>query len=67
VYLAVVYSGPESPGVRRKVRSVLDRIESSYSDVLETWNGDMDKVVGARDIIRDYLLKAGRTSRTVGG
>lgn len=57
VYLAVVYSGPESPSVRRKVRAVLGRVEGAYAHVLANWNGDMDQVVGARDIIRDHLLR----------
>ena len=57
-YLAVVYSGKGSSSVRRKVRAVLDRIELDYAPVLEKWDGDMDSVVGVRDLIREYLLKA---------
>jgi len=57
VYLAVVYSGNESASLRKKVRGVLDHIETTYRPVLEKWDGDMDKVVGARDAIRDILLK----------
>jgi len=57
VYLAVVYSGSGSAAVRRKIRSVLDRIEFDYAPVLEKWDGDMDKVRGARDLIREYLLR----------
>jgi uncharacterized repeat protein (TIGR01451 family) len=57
VYLAIVYSGHESPAVRRKVRTVLGRIEAAYADVLADWNGDMDKMIGARDILRENLLR----------
>lgn len=57
VYLAVVYSGKGSSLVRKRVRSVLDHIETAYRAVLAKWDGDMDKVVGARDLIREYLLK----------
>lgn len=61
VYLAVVYSG-KGAVVRRRVRSVLDHIETAYRGVLEDWDGDMEKVAGARDLIREYLLKpAGKT------
>jgi len=61
VYLAVVYSGKGAAVVRRRVRSVLDHVESAYGRVLEDWDGDMDKVAGARDVIREHLLKpAGR-------
>lgn len=62
-YLAVVYSGKNQSSVRKKVRSVLDRIEAAYATVLENWDGDMEKVVGARDIIRDYLLKSNSHGR----
>jgi uncharacterized repeat protein (TIGR01451 family) len=57
LYLAVVYSGTGASGVRKRVRSALDHIEIAYSSVLDKWDGDMDKVVGARDLIREYLLK----------
>ncbi|OGS48578.1 MAG: hypothetical protein A3K68_05510 [Euryarchaeota archaeon RBG_16_68_13] len=56
VYLAIVYSGKESTLVRRKVRGVLDNIEMAYADVLAGWDGDMDKMAGARDMIRDDLF-----------
>ncbi len=56
VYLAVVYAGEESTAVRKKVRSVIDLIESQFGSVLEKWDGDMEDVVGARDLIREALL-----------
>ncbi len=62
-YLAVVYSGRNTTGVRKRVRAVLDRIESTYASVLDNWDGDMEQVVGTRDIIRDYLLKSNAHSR----
>ena len=58
VYLAVVYSGEESAQIRKKVRTVIDRIEDQFGPVLEKWDGDMEEVVGARDLIRDTLLGA---------
>jgi len=57
VYLAVVYSGRDSSAVRKKARLALDRIEDAYGLAFETWDGDMERVVGARDIIRDSLLR----------
>ena len=66
VYLAVVYAGRESASTRRRVRSVLDRIELTYGDVLERWDGDMERVTGARDVIRDHLLRPnGRRSKAM--
>ena len=57
VYLAVVYSGRDTSGLRRKIRSVLSRIEVTFASVLENWNGDMDHVVGAREMIRDQFFR----------
>ena len=61
VYLAVVYSGEESPAIRKKVRAVIANVEKQFGDVLAKWDGDMDQVVGARDLIRDTLI--GTTGR----
>jgi uncharacterized repeat protein (TIGR01451 family) len=62
LYLAVVYAGKGASIIRKKVRWVLDQIEAAYGSVLDKWDGDMDKVAGARDLIREYLLKASRRS-----
>lgn len=56
VFLAIVYSGKESTAIHKKVRAVIDRIESEFGAALENWDGDMEEVVGARDLIRDTLL-----------
>ena len=63
VYLAVVYSGKDTGFVRKRVRSVIDRIEAVYGPVLAKWDGDMDKVVGTRDVIREHLLKTNGHAR----
>ncbi len=55
VYLAVVYAGEESPGIRKKVRIVIDRIEEAFGPDLESWDGDMERVVGARDMLATLL------------
>jgi hypothetical protein len=68
LYLAVVYSGKGASVIKKRVRWVLDHIEEAYASVLEKWDGDMDKVVGARDLIREYLLKSnGRPFRGLPG
>jgi len=56
VYLAVVYSGEESPAIRKKVRTVIALVEKQFGSVLERWDGDMEEVMGARDLIRETLL-----------
>jgi uncharacterized repeat protein (TIGR01451 family) len=58
LYLAVVYAGKNVSRIRKRVRSVLDQIELTHGQVLEKWDGDMDSVAGARDMIREYLLRA---------
>jgi len=68
LYLAVVYSGTGASGVRKRIRAALDQVEIAYGSVLEKWDGDMDKVVGARDLIREYLLKpSGRSLKGMPG
>ena len=63
VYLAVVYRGRDSGSVRRKVRSVIDRIESAYGGLLRRWDGDIDEIRGVGDMIRDHLLAANGHTR----
>jgi len=63
VYLAVVYRGRDSGMIRKKVKGVLERIESAYGGVLATWDGSMEAVVGTRDILRDQLLGGPRLGR----
>ena len=60
VYLAVVYQGRDSGLIRKKVRSVLDRVESSYGGVFERWDGDMSKVDGTWDLLREGFVEAKR-------
>jgi hypothetical protein len=51
--------------IRKRVRWVLDQIERTHAKVLEKWDGDMDSVAGARDMIREYLLKTRMNGRGV--
>ncbi len=63
VYLAVVYSGNESVALRKKVRGVIDLIEKEYGKILAKWDGDMEEVVGAQELIRSTLLGTGNHVR----
>ncbi len=56
VFLAVVYSGKESLALHRKIRAVISRVETEFGTALEAWDGDMERVMGARDLVRDTLL-----------
>lgn len=64
VYLAVVYSGEESSALRKKVRNVIQLIETQFRTVLEKWDGDMDEVVGTGDLIKGSLLGNGNQKHT---
>lgn len=59
VFLAIVYSGRESVSIHKRVRAVIAKIEHDFGPALENWDGDMEQVMGARDVIRDTLLGAG--------
>lgn len=57
VYLAVVYQGRDSGLVRKKVRTVLDRVESTYGGVFDRWDGDMAQVNGTRELLREGFVE----------
>jgi uncharacterized repeat protein (TIGR01451 family) len=63
VYLAVVYSGLGSARLQKKVHAVIDQIEEQFGAVLEKWDGDMEQVVGAGDVLRDTLLGSSNHNR----
>ncbi len=56
VYLAVVYQGRDSGLIRKKVRTVLERIEASYGDAFARWEGDMQDVEGTRDLLQEGFV-----------
>ena len=56
VYLAVVTAGGKPPGIARKLRRVLTELEGAYGSVFQTWNGEMEHMLGAKDLIRKRLL-----------
>lgn len=56
LYLAVVTSGGDGFGTGRKLRKVLEHIERVYGAVLKQWDGDMDKILGPKELIRSELL-----------
>ena len=60
VYLAVVYQGRDSGLIRKKVRAVLDRVETAYGGVFDGWDGDMGRVVGTRDLLREGFVETKR-------
>src|SRR3972149_6841226 len=51
VLLYVLYSGRESNRLERRVEDLVREIEQRFADVLETWDGDMDRVRGLRDFL----------------
>lgn len=57
VYLAVVYRGRDSGLIRKKVRTVLDHVESAYGGVFDSWDGDMARVEGTQGLLRDGFVE----------
>ena len=60
VYLAVVYQGRDSGLIRKKVRTVRERVEAAYGSVFDTWDGDMGQVEATRDLLREGFLETDR-------
>lgn len=48
-FMAVVLSGKRAGAAPQRMQKVLDRIDESYSQVLQEWDGDLEKVRGIRD------------------
>ena len=46
VYLAMVMSGKESPGIRARMNATLSEIEYKFGDKLKDWNGRIDEFKG---------------------
>jgi hypothetical protein len=58
LFLAVVLHGKASKKVARRMKSVLDDIESAFAEHLADWDGDLDKVRGVNDRVKRLYSKA---------
>jgi hypothetical protein len=47
--MAVVLHGNGSEKVQQRMQQVMSDIEEEYSDVLEDWDGDLDKMRGIKE------------------
>jgi PKD repeat protein len=56
IYLAVVLHGQYEGRVPQRMKDAISRAESTYSQALEGWDGDLEKVRGIKDET-DPLLK----------
>ena len=54
-YLAVVYKGRAGERLRKKMDEALSEFEEKYAEVLENWDGVLDRFRGAREIIEKML------------
>lgn len=54
-YMAVMYSGEIDDMVLEKVKDTIRQIEETFADTLTDWDGDMDKLRGVKDILRDIF------------
>ncbi len=57
IFIAVVYSGKGESEVKRVTRRAVEEVEEKFGKDLEDWGGHMNRIMGARDIVRGLLKK----------
>jgi PKD repeat protein len=60
-YLAVIFSGPGSKRLRNIVNVLLNKIETKYTNILPTWDGNINKLEGTQEIL-SVLIKLPKES-----
>ncbi len=55
VFMAVLYSGRTSTPVENKMRDTLIDIEREFGDELEEWDGDLEKLKGVREHLKELF------------
>jgi len=50
-FLAVIFSGEGSKRLRRIVNRLLQKIEDKYADILPKWDGNINQLAGAKEIL----------------
>ncbi|MFO7991656.1 MAG: NosD domain-containing protein [Thermoplasmata archaeon] len=54
-YMAVIYEGELTEENIEKINNTIEKIETEYEDALKRWDGNMDRVRGVKDILRDIF------------
>jgi tetratricopeptide (TPR) repeat protein len=57
VTVALVISGKETKDLWTKMKKVIEEIERDYEKILSRWDGDLDKLWGARKMLEDFATK----------
>lgn len=65
VLLVVLYRGTASGHIERRANEAVREIERRFRDVLEDWNGDVDRIAGLRAFL-ERLYGAQETGRAMG-
>jgi len=65
-FMAVVLSGKRAGSAPQRMMKVLDQIEEGYSQVLNEWDGDLDKVRGIRDETKPIFQRTNPLERLRG-
>ncbi len=65
-YLAVVAQSRLRPGFTHRMRRALARVERVYGDVLVKWDGDVNSLSGADDLLLQELLGRGLRQTALG-
>ncbi len=55
IFLAVVYTGEDTRSVSEKMEDTLEAVEDEYQETLKDWDGDLEKLRGIKDILKDIF------------
>ena len=57
IFIAVVFSGKGESEIRKKTKRTVAEVEDKFGKALEDWGRHMNRVIGARDIVRRILIR----------
>ena len=59
VYMAIVFTGDETPELRQDVRAILTRVLASHGESLKNWNGNRAGMEDVGNLLEGLLAKSG--------
>ena len=55
IYIAAIYSGKGGNAILNRMRKTIEKIDEKYGDVLENWDGDLEKLRGTKDMLKEIF------------
>ncbi len=65
VYLAIVFTGDETPELRQDVRAILSKVLAAHGESLKNWNGNRAGLEDVGALLEGLLAKSGYKPATV--